>query len=147
MKKHGPYKYTLKHGIGPGTLPKDVEIVKYKDLNNGYTVVYLDRFLTTDELEKYNIPSESGEATTNPCSVTVFESLTDDDVEKLSKYSLTEEELSYVLSLLELIGDDNKAKAFDLINALFSNKKLVPDDSEDKVKKSERYTRRLLGDI
>lgn len=55
----GGYLYIFKHGIGPGTLPKDVEIIKTKDLPNGYTAVWLSDFLTTDELKKYDIPSET----------------------------------------------------------------------------------------
>lgn len=54
-----PYLYIFKHGVGPGTLPKDVDIVKTKDLPNGYTAVWLDRFLTTSELKQYDIPSET----------------------------------------------------------------------------------------
>lgn len=55
----GGYLYILKHGIGPGTLPSDVEIIKTKDLPNYYTAVWLSDFLTTDELKKYDIPSET----------------------------------------------------------------------------------------
>ena len=47
------YLYIFKHGLGPGTNPKDVVIVKEKDLPNGYTAVWLDRFLTTSELKQY----------------------------------------------------------------------------------------------
>lgn len=53
------YLYIFKHGLGPGTIPKDVAIVKEKDLPNGYTAVWLDRFLTTYELKAYDIPSET----------------------------------------------------------------------------------------
>lgn len=53
------YLYIFKHGIGPGTIPSDVQIVKTKDLPNGYTAVWLDRFLTADELKQYDIPSET----------------------------------------------------------------------------------------
>lgn len=54
-----PYLYIFKHGIGPGTIPKDVSVVKTKDLPNFYTAVWLDRFLTTSELKQYDIPSET----------------------------------------------------------------------------------------
>ena len=53
------YLYIFKHGLGPGTIPKDVAIVKEKDLPNGYTAVWLDRFLRTNELKAYDIPSET----------------------------------------------------------------------------------------
>lgn len=55
----GGYLYIFKHGIGPGTLPSDVEIIKTKDLPNYYTAVWLSDFLTTDELKKYDIPDET----------------------------------------------------------------------------------------
>lgn len=53
------YLYIFKHGIGPGTMPNDVTILKEKDLPNYYTAVWLDRFLTTSELKQYDIPSET----------------------------------------------------------------------------------------
>lgn len=53
------YLYILKHGIGPGTMPNDVTILKEKDLPNYYTAVWLDRFLTTSELKQYDIPFET----------------------------------------------------------------------------------------
>jgi hypothetical protein len=54
-----PYWYITKHGIGPGTLPKDVKIGKYKDLDNYYTVIWIDRPLSTDELKYYDIYPET----------------------------------------------------------------------------------------
>ena len=62
MNKHpgvDAYLYIFKHGIGPGTIPDDVNVVRVKDLPNYYTAVWLDRFLTTDELRQYDIPSET----------------------------------------------------------------------------------------
>lgn len=53
------YLYIFKHGIGPGAIPKDVTVIKEKSLPNGYTAVWLDRFLTTSELKQYDIPSET----------------------------------------------------------------------------------------
>lgn len=58
-KPEGGYLYIFKHGIGPGTLPKDVEVIKTKDLPNGYTAVWTDRFLTTKEMDQYDIPYET----------------------------------------------------------------------------------------
>lgn len=154
MYAHGPYRYLTKHGVGPGTLPKDVKLVKWEDLDNYYTAVWTDRFLTTKELQQYDIFPEYIQ---NPEDVvkfkgwkktSVFESLDDTDIEKLSKYNLTESEYSNLLSLLELINDDDKSKAFELTDTIFLNKKLVSDDTE-KVEESKtiNYTRRLLGDV
>ena len=157
--KHSPYRYLTKHGLGPGTLPKDVKLVKWEDLDNYYTAIWTDRFLTTDELKKYDIYPEyiqSPEDIPNFNKKTsVFEALTNADIEKLGIYSFTEDELSHVLSLLELIDDSNKEKAFELVDALFNGKKLVEDEEQQvvesiqqqKARMSKNYTRRLLGDI
>lgn len=53
------YLYIFKHGIGPGTLPSDVTIIRTKDLPNGYTAVWTERFLTTEEMDQYDIPHET----------------------------------------------------------------------------------------
>lgn len=155
MYKHGPYMYVLKHGMGPGTLPKDVNIVRWKDLDDYKTVIWTDRFLTTKELEDYDVYPETmnteilgdrynefAETKTN-----VFESLTDTDIDKLGKYNLNDDELSYLLGLFELISDENKAKAFELVDALLLNKNLVAIEAESLKPKKATYTRRLLGDI
>lgn len=54
------YLYLTKHGVGPGTLPKDVKLLKYKDLSEYITAIWLDRFLTTKELDYYDIYPETG---------------------------------------------------------------------------------------
>ena len=53
------YRYYTKHGIGPGTLPKDVKLLDWKDLDNNMTEIWLDRFLTTRELNYYDIYPET----------------------------------------------------------------------------------------
>ena len=58
-RPEGGYLYIFKHGIGPGTLPRDVEVIRTKDLPNSYTAVWTDRWLTTSELKEYDIPSET----------------------------------------------------------------------------------------
>lgn len=52
------YRYITKHGLGPGTLPKDVHLLHAEDLPNWKTAIWLDRFLTTDELKYYDIYPE-----------------------------------------------------------------------------------------
>lgn len=51
------YKYVLRHGLGPGTLPKDVQINDWQDFpnDNWKVVVNLNRPLTDAELEQYDI--------------------------------------------------------------------------------------------
>ena len=52
------YRYLTKHGTGPGTLPKDVTLLKSEDLPHWFTAIYLDRFLTSKELKQYDIYPE-----------------------------------------------------------------------------------------
>lgn len=54
-----PYWYIFKHGIGPGTIPDDVKVGKVKDLDNYYSIVWLDRPLSTKELKYYDIYPET----------------------------------------------------------------------------------------
>ena len=53
------FQYVLKHGVGPGTLPSGVGIIREVDLSNFISVVYLDRVLESDEMKKFDIPNES----------------------------------------------------------------------------------------
>ena len=56
---HDGYLYVTKHGIGPGTLPKGVKLLDWEDLDNNLTVIWVDRFLTKKELDKYDIYPET----------------------------------------------------------------------------------------
>ena len=49
------YVYILRHGFGPGTIPKTVDIIDFEDLDSGKTKVWLDRPLTKEELDYYDI--------------------------------------------------------------------------------------------
>ena len=55
--KEKEYRYITNHGIGPGTMPKDTYI-RSEDLDNGKTAIYLNRPLTQQELDKYDIKPE-----------------------------------------------------------------------------------------
>ena len=57
--KDKSYKYVTKHGVGPGTLPKDVKLIDWEDMDNYLTVIYLDRPLSTEELKYYDIYPET----------------------------------------------------------------------------------------
>lgn len=48
------YNYTLKHGIGPGTLPDDVKVLEHRE-DGAKDIVKLNRVLTAEELNKYEI--------------------------------------------------------------------------------------------
>ena len=160
MYAHGPYRYITMHGIGPGTLPKDVKLVKWEDLDNFYTAIWTDRFLTTKELQQYDIYPESVQSIDDIPKLrkSVMESLTNEEVDELGAQlaGLNAEQISWIVSLFEYVNDEYKSNVLDVINTLFAGKKLVPIEDEvsesvnnvNKAKKvSESYTRRLLGDI
>lgn len=54
-KEGGPFWYFSKHGIGPGSLPKGVNVVETKEDDNYGTYVALDKVLTTKELKEYEL--------------------------------------------------------------------------------------------
>lgn len=56
------YVYILRHGFGPGTVPKTVDIIDFEDLDNGKTKVWLDRPLTKEELDYYDIDDRVNES-------------------------------------------------------------------------------------
>lgn len=53
------FKYVLKHGIGPGTIPSDVGIIRTQCWDNGLSFIWADRVLSGEELKKFDIPSET----------------------------------------------------------------------------------------
>lgn len=54
----GGYRYITTHGIGPGTLPKDVNVFKTEDIRGGRIAMYISRPLTSEELKQYDIKPE-----------------------------------------------------------------------------------------
>lgn len=58
IKEKG-YEYYSRHGLGPGTLPKDVNTGGTGEEENGWTKFKTDRPLTEKELNKYDIQSET----------------------------------------------------------------------------------------
>lgn len=53
------YVYATNHGVGIGSLPKDVKVLDYTMLAGGKMIISLDRPLTTQELKTYGIWDES----------------------------------------------------------------------------------------
>lgn len=54
-KDGGPFWYFTKHGIGPGMLPKGVNVVDTKEDDNFGTYIALDKVLSTQELKDYEL--------------------------------------------------------------------------------------------
>lgn len=59
------YVYILRHGFGLGTVPKTVDIIDFEDLDNGKIKVWLDRPLTKEELDYYDIDDKVEESLKN----------------------------------------------------------------------------------
>lgn len=57
-KLENNYRYISTHGVGPGTLPKDVQLIKSEDVGSGRVALYLSRPLSDEELKKYDIRPE-----------------------------------------------------------------------------------------
>lgn len=55
------YLYFTKHGVGPGTLPNDVKLLDWRDVDDNVTAIWLDRFLTTKELKEYDVYPETSD--------------------------------------------------------------------------------------
>lgn len=108
---------------------------------------------TVDKIMNDKVNEKAAKKTCENKKSNIFEALTEQDIEDLSEFSLTEAELQHILSLFEIISEENKDKAFAIIKDLFKGKKLVPDEDQkaEESKKhtsvSERYTKKLLGDI
>lgn len=71
----------------------------------------------------------------------VFDSLEDSDLKLISDLNLSEDKLNYVFDLLELIDAEDKKYALTIINNILSDETKL----EEKLSKSEKYTRKLLG--
>nr|CAI9751625.1 hypothetical protein YSBCXYJI_YSBCXYJI_CDS_0016 [Caudoviricetes sp.] len=59
------YVYILRHGFGPSTVPKTVDIIDFEDLDNGRTKIWLDRPLTKEEINYYDIDDKVEESLKN----------------------------------------------------------------------------------
>lgn len=57
------FVYSTKHGLGPGTVPSDIELSHIYDVPNTMTTIFCsNRELTPEELNKYDLkifPNES----------------------------------------------------------------------------------------
>lgn len=54
----GPFWYYSKHGMGPGTIPPDVNVVDWYEDDNYNTWIALDGVLTTQELREYDLKEQ-----------------------------------------------------------------------------------------
>lgn len=58
-KEGGPFWYYSKHGIGPGTIPKGVEVIDVVEDDDFNTWIALDKVLTTSELEEFELKEQT----------------------------------------------------------------------------------------
>lgn len=78
------YWFFTRHGVQPGSVPKDVEILDIMDTPNG-TFVKLNRFLSTKELNYYDIIEKAPESITSDEDDNIYSSTTSDIILKLKE--------------------------------------------------------------
>ena len=93
-KDGGPFWYFTKHGLGPGMLPKGVNVVDTKEDDNFGTYVALDKVLTTQELKDYELTEKRPDM-----EESVDFSRYEKSVESfLNKYGFTEERYPHIIN-------------------------------------------------
>lgn len=78
------YWFFTRHGVQPGSVPKDVEILDIVDTPNG-TFVKLNRFLSTKELDYYDLVEKAPESITSDEDDNIYSSTTSDMILKLKE--------------------------------------------------------------
>ena len=78
------YWFFTRHGVQPESVPKDVEILDIVDTPNG-TFVKLNRFLSTKELNYYDIIEKAPESITSDEDDNIYSSTTSDIILKLKE--------------------------------------------------------------
>lgn len=78
------YWFFTRHGVQPGSVPKDVEILDIMDTPNG-TFVKLNRFLSTKELDYYDLVEKAPESITSDEDDNIYSSTTSDIILKLKE--------------------------------------------------------------
>lgn len=139
------YMYLTKHGLGPGTLPKDAHLLKAKDLPHYMTAIWLDRFLTTDELKKFDIYPE-----TEIRRVMDFYDISERDLlgescntKRKNRKSLKEDSNKYIDKIIVELDDEDGDYAYEVRGNKLHNKYgfyqgviiLEDDESQERLKK------------
>lgn len=88
--KEGKWWYFTAHGVQPGSIPSDLNVLEVKDTPNG-TYVALDGILNTDELQEYDMkektPPELDSNSDDDLNFSPFldENLSDDEMKSFEK--------------------------------------------------------------
>lgn len=110
---NNPYRYVTKHGLGPGTLPKDVKLMDWEELDDYRTAIYLDRPLSSKELNEYDIYPESIQA-----SYSEYDNVSSCDVKS---------EANRLFKYLKDYGAISITNNIDTIDIKFSNDPAISD--------------------
>lgn len=110
------YWYLTKHGLGPGMMPQDVHLLDV--VEDGWdTYILLDRMLTTEELNMYDIKEQTPPEELMACdNVTASASC--------KKVSETDDEIRYIVSNDEE-DDEQVIEGMSLVN--YKNYQIIPD--------------------
>jgi len=115
------YWYYSRHGMGPGTIPTNVTVLD--TVEEGWkTWMLLDKMLTTEELDFYDLKEEQppeGSVTHNGDTIEGYDEVTASSCEKVSE---TDDTISYVVTSSQAEGD---VEATSLVN--YKGYKILPD--------------------
>ena len=81
--------YLFRHGLGPGTIPRDVTVLEVADhpTNRYKCYALLDRVLTTQELQEYDLKEESPEIEGSTSILAEKDTPYDPDIAMRKRYS------------------------------------------------------------
>ena len=151
------YWYWTKHGLGPGTLPKGVNVLDAKEGQNNKgtwgVFVLLDAVLNTNELKNYDIIELAPDNAKRPIQVQIFDGKNDgkmvDFVESLNEDDDYEEDTPRCKRVERFL---DRIDIFDLGYPLVRERDGVvevefPDVevTEDDINKIKRNAREILG--
>lgn len=102
------YWYYSRHGMGPGTIPKGVQVLDWYE--EGYkTWMLLDQVLNTNELNEYELKEETPPAGSVTHNGTVIEGCSEVTSSECVRVAEDEDKISYVVSSTE--ADEKSAES------------------------------------
>lgn len=117
MYSDSGYWFKSKHGMGPGTIPHDCKVLDWCEPNNYDTFLKLDRFLTTSELNDYELKELTPPAGSETHNGDIIESCSnvysDSEIEEEDNLDIGEQEYS---SADTSINSGKLPAVFNMIN-------------------------------
>jgi hypothetical protein len=122
------YWYFTRHGLGPGTIPKDVTVLD--TVEDGYdTWVLLDKMLTTAELHEFDLKEQcppEGSVSNNGVKIECSLSLSGED--EYNGFDFIENEEAVISAIAETLGVEEDIAS--IIYTWYDNESAWEDFSE-----------------